>query len=747
MDFDDLITEVLLALRSDKLLLQILQEKFLYLLIDEHQDTNDAQNAMVKLLADFFDMPNVFIVGDEKQAIYRFQGASVENFLTFGKAWSGMKVIGLEDNYRSHASILDAAFSMVENNYAEGEHEHLRIRLRSGAKHAARPVEVVQGADTASAEEYLAKELSRISKDEPQATVAVITKTNRDLSRVLVLCAARGIPTSSERSIDIFKHPLGSLFFDLVGFFNDPTRYDLLARTLVAGLWGLPFEDAVDIAKRLRSGERVGLEAKIPPLAVLNALKVSEGAVGFLSALAERSGYLKAVSRDPDAVEVWRGILGLGESLAREGGITAPGALLEALAAYAASSESRSVKVSVGAPELPIRAMTAHGSKGLEFDYVFVPYATEESWVGRARGTYFVLPQTRAEGDIADIRRLFYVALTRARKHATVLYGLEEDGREVLTPLRFIDELDPAHVARIESPKVARASALSVPGAADSMFATKVQDYAKRMLTGSGLSVTALNHFMSCPSAFLYQSVLKLPQAPAPGAEKGNAMHQAFAEIWTSKTKGKVAIGKVIAKEVGRYFETSLLPEFEKEAVKKDLLANAPTVAKSLESHFNTEGTVFPETWSETSLAFDVEDKSMEVPVHGKLDAVIDSGDSVYVYDYKTREAMSENAIRGLTKDSSGDYFRQLVFYKILLDADSRFKGKRVLPALIFLKPDKKGECAIIALPIAPEDMERVKGEIRTLAASVWSGEFVGRFCDDPQCEWCRLKKASGVVG
>ncbi len=88
VDFDDLIGELLLALERDELLRQILQEKFQYLLIDEHQDTNDSQNMLVKIIADFFDEPNLFVVGDEKQAIYRFQGASVENFIKFQGIWN-----------------------------------------------------------------------------------------------------------------------------------------------------------------------------------------------------------------------------------------------------------------------------------------------------------------------------------------------------------------------------------------------------------------------------------------------------------------------------------------------------------------------------------------------------------------------------------------------------------------------------------------------------------------------------------
>ncbi len=162
MDYDDLIFELLKALKHDELLLRLIQEKYLYLLVDEHQDTNDSQNSLIRMIADFFENPNLFVVGDEKQAIYRFQGASVENFLKFQTIWKDMKTISLTDNYRSHQSILDASFGMIEKNYAEGEHANLRIKLTSGAKHEAKPIEVIQAGNTEAEEKYLVGELKKI---------------------------------------------------------------------------------------------------------------------------------------------------------------------------------------------------------------------------------------------------------------------------------------------------------------------------------------------------------------------------------------------------------------------------------------------------------------------------------------------------------------------------------------------------------------------------------------------------------
>ncbi len=185
-DYDDLIIELLVALKNDEIFLRLVQERFLYILVDEHQDTNDAQNFIVGLLAEFFETPNIFVVGDEKQAIYRFQGASVENFLRLQKRWPKMKVISLDTNYRSHQSILDATFSMIENNYGDGEYENLRIKLKSAGGAEKRPIDIVASDNSPAMDEYLVEQLKEISKTEPEASVAVVTRRNRELKEFCV---------------------------------------------------------------------------------------------------------------------------------------------------------------------------------------------------------------------------------------------------------------------------------------------------------------------------------------------------------------------------------------------------------------------------------------------------------------------------------------------------------------------------------------------------------------------------------
>ncbi|MCR4334198.1 MAG: ATP-dependent helicase [Patescibacteria group bacterium] len=735
MDFDDLIYELVIALKHDELLLRMLQEKFLYMLIDEHQDTNNSQNELIKLLADFFDVPNVFIVGDEKQAIYRFQGASVDNFLKFENTWKEMKIIRLEENYRSHQSILDASFSMIENNYIDGEHQNLRVKLSAKSDEFLKPVDVVSAEDTETIEKYLVDELKKLTFKK-NINTAVITKTNRDLERILHLCEANNISVSSERSIDIFNHPVGILFFDLIEFICDPTKTDLLAKTLVSGLWGLSFDDSVSIIKLLKSTEDIKLDNKIPILKTIKKEITDDNPLEFIINLAELTGLNKIIAKEPSYVEVWRGITTLSENIIHQGNIQDPKKLMDYLIAYKVSAENKSVKISVGTPDLPIRVMTAHASKGLEFDYVFIPYVTEESWIGKNWGSYFVLPETRVMNDVRDVRRLFYVALTRARSHVVILFGASDHG-ESLIPLRFIDELDPKHISKINLPRIMEKKDILIKNRQLNNSAKKTIDYAKSILQESGLSVTALNHFLDCPSKFLYQSILKIPQAPSPLAEKGNSMHKAISLIWNSKKRDIEDLEKIMKTTVSNYFIESLLSLSEKETVKKELFEDIPIIAKELQSHFAQKGTIFSEIWSETIFE--------EAVLHGKLDAVVDDGKEVFVFDYKTKQVMSENEIKGETKNSNGDYFRQLVFYRLLLENDSRFLDKKIIPSLVFVIPDSKGRCPIITLSVENSDIEKLKTEIKSLFDAVNSGSIITTFCNNKKCEWCQLKSLTNI--
>jgi len=760
IDFDDLIFELLKTLREDKLLLQSLQEKFLYILLDEHQDTNDAQNMIVRYLADFFETPNLFVVGDEKQAIYRFQGASVENFLSFQKIWGSMKVISLTDNYRSHQSILDASFKMIERNYGGKEYENLRIKLKSGTKDKANPLDLVIAPNQESEESYLVEKLRELTKDS-KTTVAIIVRKNNEVAKIFSLLEESSIPATAERGANIFSHSVGVLYFSLLEFLSDPGQVEALAETFAGGLWNLSFEKQVKFIKLARSGNLTEIEKEVPIISKLQKEISHAGPIEFLCLAADLSGFTEMASRSPLSVEVWRGIITLAEDLARTNNIENPKSLVKELLSYKKSAERRTIKINTGEAKSQIIIMTAHGSKGLEFDYVFLPYATEESWIRKNKGSLFILPKEKAEDDdVKDERRLFYVGLTRARKHVSISFHKEDGAGKTETALRFIDELDQNLISQIELPQTTKQKTLRSIEKMEIGRNFECVEYTKRVLLENGLSVTALNHFLECPNKFFYKSILKLPEAPSASSEKGSAMHEALANVWKNPTrlsgtpplvrggKKEREISEIIISSVKNYLKHSLLPISEKEAVLEELITNAPKVATALKEHFSQKGNVSTESWVETPFAVG----KTEIRLHGKLDATIEIENKILVYDYKTREAMSEKAIKGVRsgsgpdrkKNSDGNYFRQLIFYKMLLDPTSlklRGASKTIEPALVFVKPDKAGRCPTISLAIEKSDIEKVKTEIRSLVESVWSGKFITQTCDDKTCQYCGFRK------
>ncbi len=742
MDFDDLLFELLHGLQTDTLLLQLLQEKFLYILVDEHQDTNDSQNMIISLLANFFETPNIFVVGDEKQAIYRFQGASVQNFLRFQKIWKDMKIIPLTNNYRSHQGILDASFSMIENNYEEGEYVDLRVKLQSGLKNKPKPLDIVYAPDNHSADEYLVTELQRISKTEPDATVAVILRWNKDVDHVLSLCEAHGLMVSAERGVDIFSHPLGTLYFKLLEYLHDPSQIESLAYTIAGGLWSLDFVKTTELLKLIRSGDMSTIETEIPALVTLREELTRTGVIAYIMLAGELSGVTSPKNmNNPLSIEVWRGIIDLSRDLATQSRVDDPRALIKELLDYKKTSENKTIKIGAGKNDSRIQIMTAHSSKGLEYDYVFLPYALEEYWMRASRSSSFIFPREKDTSDeVKDSRRLFYVAVTRARKHVVTIIPTSDNMGRHFTSVRFIDEFHPDHVSKIEIPKT---NTLPMVLHGENLIAhkkTELIEYAKRILSDNGLSVTALNHFMNCPSEFLYKSVLKVPEAPNASSEKGIAMHMAIAEVWRNRNTDTTAITHTIEQSVKSFFQTSLLSAGDKEIIVDELLTNAPIVARALAPHFAIQGHVHTEKWVQKNINVQSAQQEIVLKIHGQMDAIVDTDDALLVFDYKTRPSMSVQAIKGETSSSDGNYFRQLVFYKMLLDKNVSFESKTVEPALVFIKPDDKGRCPVVTLPITDEDVSKVMAEIGSLVDSVYSGSFLVDTCSDVECQYCRYK-------
>ena len=739
-DFDDLIFELLLGIKNDELLRQLLQEKYLYILVDEHQDTNDSQNLIVKYLADYFDNPNLFVVGDEKQAIFRFQGASIENFLKFQHTWKNMQVISLEDNYRSNQKILDGSFEMIEKNYEDGEFPELRIKLKS-QKEELEHINIYSATDILSEESFIIEKIKSIQKKDGESKIAIITRKNYQVGKIFDLLQKEGIEATAERGADVFNHPIGNAFFILIEYLNDISRLELLADTISLGLWELSFTDKIKILNHIKTEDNASIQKLLPNLEKIIPNINEYGVIDYLIKVGEVSGLTRKAMSDPLSMEVWREIISISKNIASNKNIEDTKKIIEELILYKKTAEKKSLKIKSGKINTNILILTAHSSKGLEFDYVFIPYATEESWITKSKGNYFILPKDRIDTDyIKDERRLFYVALTRAMKEVIITNHEMDLKSKVVTPLRFIDEIDEKSRLIKKIPNTTKQ---------DKSFEMKTTlekekiEYAKRQILEKGISVTALNHFISCKNKFYYKSILRIPEPPSALSEKGNAMHEAMSNVWISKEKDLNKIGAIIKNSAKTYFKKSLLPKYEKEVILKEIEIDSPIIAKSLQDHFSTEGIAKTEEWVSGIYTRKIGNEDIDIRLHGKLDVILENNKNILVFDYKTKLAMSVNAIKGLTESEDGSYWRQLIFYQILLKRDKKWSAtnKEIIPSLVFIKPSKKinNPCPIVQLPVTEHDEKEIFNQIDLLLESIWSGEILKEKCNDSECRYCKF--------
>src|SRR5688572_3795796 len=214
-DFDDMINWVIRAFEENKNLLAQYQEKFLYILVDEFQDTSGTQNRVVELLINYWEKPNVFVVGDDDQSIYRFQGANVENMMDFANSYSkDLMTVVLTNNYRSTQPILDVSKTLINRN-----EERLVKKLEGLSKDLLSSNTLIsQLTHRPSLREYetqqqemtgIAKEVQQlIQQGVPAGRIGIIYKENKYGEELAQYFKLLTIPVYSKRHLNILELPL-----------------------------------------------------------------------------------------------------------------------------------------------------------------------------------------------------------------------------------------------------------------------------------------------------------------------------------------------------------------------------------------------------------------------------------------------------------------------------------------------------------------------------------------------------------
>jgi len=443
LDFDDLLLRAVELLQQNASVRAAWSSRFQYLMVDEFQDTNAAQEELVRLLAGA--RKNVCVVGDEDQSIYSWRGARAGNLKRFTKDFPGAKIIRLEENYRSTQKILDAAAAVVRNN-SDRLGKTLQATLSSGDA-----LRFFEAQDSFAEAEFVSGEISSLIRNDPDARVAVLYRTgaqSRSFEEVLRRLGIRyrvvGGFSFYERAevrnalayVRLLLHPEDDVA--LLRILNVPPRG--IGAATVATLETSARESGKPLWEVIRAGEFTTGKKLSSALNSFRELveRLQEECAGLppaqlIERVLERTGYLDWVEQQDNLEHTSRAenLRELSNAMAEA---TEQGQTLEDVldaAALVADSDEYD-------PTIPVSLMTLHSAKGLEFDAVFL--------AGLEEG---LLPHTRSGSDLSEIeeeRRLFYVGMTRAKQSLVISraiyrrsYG--EERLRASTSSRFLAEI------------------------------------------------------------------------------------------------------------------------------------------------------------------------------------------------------------------------------------------------------------------------------------------------------------------
>lgn len=430
IDFDDMLVLCYELFRARPDVLAQWQKKFRYVLIDEFQDINRIQYDVIRMLAQ--PENNLFVVGDDDQAIYGFRGADSELMLGFGKDFPDAKQILLGMNYRSTANIVQNSLKLIENN-VERYSKKLEANREGGSC-----LHIQEVKDPVEEAEYVLEEIQKCKENGiKEEEIAILFRVHTDARAVVEAMVERKIPFQMKEHLpNIYEHFIAKdimAYFrlatgarhrqDFLQIMNRPKRY--LGRDSVAGAKA-SFEDMRKfycdkdwMIDRIDQFEwDVKMLMKMAPYAAIQYIRKRIGYDDFLKEYA----FTHQINRSD-----------LNEVLAEiEEAAKAFSSVEEWFAHVEEYTETLKVKEKErNRPRPGVRLMTIHASKGLEFKQVFLIAANE----GR-------IPYQKAKTDkeIEEERRLFYVAMTRAKDFLKICYVKIKNGKEV-APSRFVDEL------------------------------------------------------------------------------------------------------------------------------------------------------------------------------------------------------------------------------------------------------------------------------------------------------------------
>mgnify|MGYP006078036843 CR=1 FL=1 len=793
-DFNDMITWVLSALKENDDLLLKYQEMYQYFLVDEYQDTNGAQNELLYTLINYWDNPNVFVVGDDDQSVYKFQGANVENIFEFYKRYEKeIKLVVLDQNYRSSQNILDGSNAIIKHNDERlvGKVPNLNKEITASNKDVAgipNALKVVEYPNTFQEIVSITAKLKKLKADGVSlSNVGIMYRNHRQSEELIKYLEAEDISYNVAKTQDVLEVPLVHQLNNFLTYLSleskhlDTGQYLLFEILHYHNFKHISAFDIARISNVIAKNRKAGWREQLNTVAV--GLDIEKEAKRELRAFVEdiefwikemhnvtlqtvverimsKVGFVARALSAKDAtfqIQCLKTYYNfLKEETAREPYLSLNEFLRKIALLKSNKLGLKLTKIIHGING--VNLMTVHGSKGLEYDYVFAIGCTEKKWEKDNKSLPYklnlLLPGEPQKASIEESRRLFYVALTRARKGIEISYALKDEKDKDLTKSLFVVELEESGAALFQKQEANEDDLLHffdfmLTHRNEEYLDLVKQDFVVKEVENFRLSATNLNSYLRCPVAFFYQNILRVPSAKGESSTFGTAVHHALDGLY--KKLDELQDPDQAKDFIKQRFTAAM--NSSKEAFTKEGLERRTYYGIDILNKYYDE---YAATWNgEGEIHTELFLKNCEidgVPIRGQIDKIVINEGTAHVVDFKTGQVkygikkikppvvLEDNPDEvNFEKRRGGDYWRQVLFYKALIESDTTQNLKVISGEIDFIEPEgdtyKK-----VKIMVNGDEYDFVKKQIKETFAKIQNLEF-DKGCEEDECQWCTFNK------
>ncbi len=559
LDFGDLITKTLLLFRQRKSILKKYQNQFSHILVDEFQDTNYAQYQLIKLLAPASQNPNLIVVGDDDQSIYKFRGAAVSNILEFKKDYPKAKEVVLTTNYRSTKSLLTSAYKLIQNNNPDRLENKLNINKNLKPVRQEKfntPQIIAATSETNEVDAVVGKILKLLAKHNySYKDFAILARANAHLDPFVAGFRRAGMPYQLIGNRGLFNQEEVRELLHVLRVIANPEETSSLFHFLHLSVLGLSADFLLELLNKARSlqsplweilknEDDQRIKDIITMIQKFQDQALSEPVSKLLYTFIFKTGYILTFT-EQETIENQLKIKNINllfEKIKRSETTTKQSTItdfIETLELWEEAGENPAQAVIEDIDT--INLLTIHAAKGLEFPVVFVPSLIVGRFPSINRRDPIAFPEELIKEELPqgseftqEERRLFYVAMTRARDYLFFSYAKDYGGVRERKPSGFLKETG------IKEKKAQQTSSqLSLLEKGFSSPTVRYLDK-KGEIEIKRLSYSQIDTFLACPLKYKYRYLLRVPAEPHHALSFGETIHNTLHEFHRHEQQGTI---------------------------------------------------------------------------------------------------------------------------------------------------------------------------------------------------------------